>query len=74
MSAVETDARPQDAGPGARLQAAREAKGLTLEVLAAQLKVAPQRLRALEAESLGRVAGSDLCTGPGDRRLPGSGR
>ena len=55
MSAVETDARPQDAGPGARLQAAREAKGLTLEVLATQLKVAPQRLRALEAEAWGEL-------------------
>lgn len=38
------------AGPGARLEAARRKQGLHIAALAAQLKVPPKRLEALEAE------------------------
>lgn len=52
------DAAPEAAppapppGPGAMLRAAREARGLSLETLAAQLKVHPRKLESLEADRL----------------------
>ena len=46
------------AGPGARLRAAREAAGLSLDQVAQQLKLAPRQVKALEEESFGELPGS----------------
>lgn len=45
-------APPPPPGPGAMLRAAREARGLSLEALAGQLKVQVGRLESLEADRL----------------------
>jgi len=46
----EGSAENQAAGPGARLKAAREQAGWTLEAFAAELKLPPRRLAELEAD------------------------
>ncbi|MBB5203734.1 cytoskeleton protein RodZ [Inhella inkyongensis] len=51
MSEADVEAPKPERGPGAQLRAVREAKGIALDALATQLKVAPQRLRALEDEA-----------------------
>ena len=47
-------------GPGARLRAAREAAGLSLDQVAQQLKLAPRQVRALEEESFGEYIGRSV--------------
>jgi cytoskeleton protein RodZ len=51
------------AGPGARLRAAREAAGLSLDQVAQQLKLAPRQVRALEEESFGELPGRTFSRG-----------
>jgi cytoskeleton protein RodZ len=51
------------AGPGARLRAAREAAGLSLEQVAQQLKLAPRQVKALEDESFGELPGRTFSRG-----------
>jgi cytoskeleton protein RodZ len=51
------------AGPGAQLQAAREAAGLSLEQVAAQLKLAPRQVRALEEEDFAQLPGRTFARG-----------
>jgi cytoskeleton protein RodZ len=51
------------AGPGARLQAAREAAGLSLEQVAQQLKLAPRQVRALEEEDFAQLPGRTFARG-----------
>ncbi len=81
-------AAPDLAGPGARLRAAREAAGLSLEQVAQQLKLAPRQVRALEEEDFAQLPGRTFARGfvrnyarllnlDGDdllRRLPDSAR
>jgi cytoskeleton protein RodZ len=51
------------AGPGARLQAARHAAGLSLEQVAQQLKLAPRQVRALEEEDFAQLPGRTFARG-----------
>src|SRR5271169_457758 len=51
------------AGPGAQLQAARQAAGLSLEQVAAQLKLAPRQVRALEEEDFAQLPGRTFARG-----------
>src|ERR1700686_1012796 len=51
------------AGPGARLRAAREAAGLSLDQVAQQLKLAPRQGKALEDESFGGLPGRTFSPG-----------
>jgi cytoskeleton protein RodZ len=51
------------AGPGARLRAAREAAGLSLEQVAQQLKLAPRQVRALEEEDFAQLPGRTFARG-----------
>jgi cytoskeleton protein RodZ len=51
------------AGPGARLRAAREAAGLSLDQVAQQLKLAPRQVKALEEESFGELPGRTFSRG-----------
>jgi cytoskeleton protein RodZ len=51
------------AGPGARLRAAREAAGLSLDQVAQQLKLAPRQVKALEDESFGDLPGRTFSRG-----------
>jgi cytoskeleton protein RodZ len=50
-------------GPGARLRAAREAAGLSLEQAAQQLKLAPRQVRALEEEDFAQLPGRTFARG-----------
>jgi cytoskeleton protein RodZ len=50
-------------GPGARLKLAREAAGLSLEQVAAQLKLAPRQVRALEDEDFAQLPGRTFARG-----------
>jgi cytoskeleton protein RodZ len=50
-------------GPGARLRAAREAAGLSLEQVAQQLKLAPRQVRALEEEDFAQLPGRTFARG-----------
>jgi len=70
MSATEAplDAPPQadlpaTDGPGARLRAAREAAGLSLDQVAQQLKLAPRQVKALEDEDFARLPGRTFARG-----------
>jgi len=49
--------------PGARLRAAREQAGLSLDQVAQQLKLAPRQVRALEEESFGELPGRTFSRG-----------
>lgn len=51
------------AGPGARLRAAREAAGLSLDQVAQQLKLAPRQVKALEEESFSELPGRTFSRG-----------
>jgi len=51
------------AGAGARLRAAREAAGLSLDQVAHQLKLAPRQVKALEDESFGELPGRTFSRG-----------
>src|SRR6266566_4773877 len=51
------------AGAGARLRAAREAAGLSLDQVAQQLKLAPRQVKALEDESFGELPGRTFARG-----------
>ena len=50
-------------GPGARLRAAREAAGLSLDQVAQQLKLAPRQVKALEDENFGELPGRTFSRG-----------
>jgi cytoskeleton protein RodZ len=50
-------------GPGARLRAAREAAGLTLDQAAQQLKLAPRQVKALEEEDFSHLPGKTFTRG-----------
>src|SRR5262249_35967010 len=49
--------------PGARLRAAREQAGLSLDQVAQQLKLAPRQVRALEEESFDELPGRTFSRG-----------
>lgn len=49
--------------PGARLRAARELAGLSLDQVAQQLKLAPRQVKALEEESFGELPGRTFSRG-----------
>lgn len=63
----DADARPPPAtaleSPGARLRAAREAAGLSLDQVAQQLKLAPRQVKALEDENFGELPGRTFSRG-----------
>jgi cytoskeleton protein RodZ len=70
MSAMEAplDAPPQPGprapdGPGARLKAARDAAGLSLNQVAQQLKLAPRQVKALEDEDFAQLPGRTFARG-----------
>jgi cytoskeleton protein RodZ len=50
-------------GPGARLRAAREAAGLSLDQVAQQLKLAPRQVKALEDENFAELPGRTFSRG-----------
>ena len=50
-------------GPGARLRAARESAGLSLDQVAQQLKLAPRQVRALEDEDFAQLPGRTFARG-----------
>ena len=52
-----------EAGPGARLRAARESAGLSLDQVAQQLKLAPRQVRALEDEDFAQLPGRTFARG-----------
>jgi len=54
---------PSPDGPGARLRAAREASGLSLDQVAQQLKLAPRQVKALEDEDFGKLPGRTFARG-----------
>src|SRR5436190_15313444 len=54
---------PSPDGPGARLRAAREAAGLSLDQVAQQLKLAPRQVKALEDENFGELPGRTFSRG-----------
>jgi cytoskeleton protein RodZ len=61
-----SDAAPSDAGAdgaGARLRAARETAGLSLDQAAQQLKLAPRQIRALEEEDFAHLPGRTFTRG-----------
>jgi cytoskeleton protein RodZ len=49
--------------PGARLRAAREAAGLSLDQVAQQLKLSPRQVKALEDENFGELPGRTFSRG-----------
>ena len=51
------------AAPGARLKAAREAAGLSLDQVAQQLKLAPRQVKALEDQDFARLPGRTFTRG-----------
>jgi cytoskeleton protein RodZ len=50
-------------GPGARLKAARESAGLSLDQVAQQLKLAPRQVKALEDEDFAQLPGRTFARG-----------
>jgi len=64
---IDTDAAasaaPGRATAGARLKAAREAAGLSLDAVAQQLKLAPRQVRALEEDDWARLPGRTFVRG-----------
>ncbi len=54
---------PSQDRPGARLKAAREAAGLSLDQVAQQLKLAPRQVKALEDEDFVRLPGRTFVRG-----------
>ena len=54
---------PATAGPGARLRAAREAAGLSLDQVAQQLKLAQRQVKALEEENFSDLPGRTFSRG-----------
>jgi cytoskeleton protein RodZ len=59
----EAAAEPPVSGPGARLKAARESAGLSLDQAAQQLKLAPRQVRALEDEDYEHLPGRTFTRG-----------
>jgi cytoskeleton protein RodZ len=56
-------ARPARTSAGARLKAAREAAGLSVDVVAQQLKLAPRQVKALEDDDFQRLPGRTFVRG-----------
>src|SRR4051812_48166334 len=54
---------PSAAGVGARLRAAREAAGMTIDNAAQQLKLHPRQVQALEDEQFGLLPGRTFARG-----------
>jgi cytoskeleton protein RodZ len=54
---------PEAPGPGALLRQAREARGMSLEEVAASLKMSPRQVEAFEAEDYSRLAGATFIRG-----------
>jgi cytoskeleton protein RodZ len=50
-------------GPGGRLRVARQARGLDIERIAAELHLAPERIAALERDDYAALSGSVFVTG-----------
>ena len=60
---VTAGARPSPGTAGARLRAAREAAGLSIDAVAQQLKLAPRQVKALEDEAWERLPGRTFVRG-----------
>ena len=65
---IDTETTPASAGPGrttagAKLKAAREAAGLSLDAVAQQLKLAPRQVKALEEDDWQRLPGRTFVRG-----------
>ena len=56
-------ARPVRTSAGARLRAAREAAGLSVDAVAQQLKLAPRQVKALEDDDFQRLPGRTFVRG-----------
>src|SRR5215470_14062476 len=54
---------PAADGPGARLKAARETAGLSLDQAAQQLKLAPRQVKAIEDEDFAHLPGRTFTRG-----------
>ncbi|HEX7272255.1 MAG TPA: helix-turn-helix domain-containing protein [Casimicrobiaceae bacterium] len=63
MSEAQSEPQAVGFGPGARLRAAREAAGLTLDQAAQQLKLAPRQVKALEEEDFEHLPGRTFTRG-----------
>ena len=68
MNAVDTPATAASAGPGrstagAKLRAAREAAGLSVDAVAQQLKLAPRQVKALEEDDFQHLPGRTFVRG-----------
>jgi cytoskeleton protein RodZ len=65
---IDSDAMAASAGPGratagAKLKAAREAAGLSVDAIAQQLKLAPRQVKALEEDDFQRLPGRTFVRG-----------
>jgi cytoskeleton protein RodZ len=60
---VASNARPGPGTAGAKLRAAREAAGLSVDAVAQQLKLAPRQVRALEEDAWERLPGRTFVRG-----------
>jgi cytoskeleton protein RodZ len=60
---VTADARPSPGTAGAKLRAAREAAGLSVDAVAQQLKLAPRQVKALEDDAWERLPGRTFVRG-----------
>ena len=60
---VTAGARPGPGTAGAKLRAAREAAGLSIDAVAQQLKLAPRQVKALEEEAWERLPGRTFVRG-----------
>jgi len=60
---VTAGARPAPGTAGAKLRAAREAAGLSIDAVAQQLKLAPRQVKALEEEAWERLPGRTFVRG-----------
>ena len=60
---VDGASAPPPASPGARLRAARETAGLSLEQVAQQLKLASRQVRALEEDDFAQLPGRTFARG-----------
>lgn len=67
MDTIDTQTAAASAGPGqtagARLKAAREAAGLSVDAVAQQLKLAPRQVKALEEDDWQRLPGRTFVRG-----------
>jgi cytoskeleton protein RodZ len=59
----QSDSRPAEIGPGARLAEHRQSLGLTVEQVANQLNLAPRQIQAIEADNYAALPGVVIARG-----------